>query len=186
MRKYIGAFFITLFMFLLQTTVLERVAIAGIIPNMMLIVTTLYGFMYGKKEGMFVGFLSGLLIDVLYNQVIGVSIILFCTIGYINGDARKLFFKEDFYVPVIVFGINDIIFNLMYYICYFLMRGRVGLFEYFFKIIIPEMSYTIIVGFFVYKLAILLDKKFRKRGKYPINISVFEEDSKKDIKNNNI
>lgn len=48
----------------LTGTVFQTLSIASIVPNLLLILTVSFGFMRGKKEGMFVGFFCGLLIDI--------------------------------------------------------------------------------------------------------------------------
>ena len=47
--------------FLLETTVFQKLAFASIIPNLLIIVTSSFGFMRGQKEGMIIGFFCGLL-----------------------------------------------------------------------------------------------------------------------------
>ena len=42
--------------FLLETTVFQKLAFASIIPNLLIIVTSSFGFMRGQKEGMIIGF----------------------------------------------------------------------------------------------------------------------------------
>ena len=59
--------------YLLQCTVFSSLELAGIKPNLMIILTSSIGFMRGSKEGMLVGFFSGLL-DVYKRQVQGSSI----------------------------------------------------------------------------------------------------------------
>ena len=59
----ISAIFIIL-CFLLQSTVFHSLSLGGIIPNLMIILTASYGFMRGRKSGTFIGFFSGLLMDV--------------------------------------------------------------------------------------------------------------------------
>ena len=49
--------------FILQTGVFSRLQLAGVTPNLMLILTASFGFMRGRKEGMAVGFFCGLLVD---------------------------------------------------------------------------------------------------------------------------
>ena len=69
-RKLILAVLILL-AFVLQGTVFQTLSIASIVPNLLLILTVSFGFMRGKKEGMFVGFFCGLLIDIFYGSMIG-------------------------------------------------------------------------------------------------------------------
>ena len=66
-RKLILAVLILL-AFVLQGTVFQTLSIASIVPNLLLILTVSFGFMRGKKEGMFVGFFCGLLIDIFYGS----------------------------------------------------------------------------------------------------------------------
>lgn len=69
-RKLILAVLILL-AFVLQGTVFQTLSIASIVPNLLLILTVSFGFMRGKKEGLFVGFFCGLLIDIFYGNMIG-------------------------------------------------------------------------------------------------------------------
>lgn len=175
MKKYISAFIMVVIMFVLQTTVFEHLRPFGVAPNLILAVTTIFAFMYGPKEGMFAGVVSGFLVDVLYNRVIGVSIILYSVVGYITGTTRNLYFKQDIYVPMAVLGLSDLLFNFFYYICYFLMRGKIEFFTYLKEVIIPETIYTIIIGTFIYLFVKWMDSKFHPAMKYPINIKEFED-----------
>lgn len=51
---------IVLAAYLLQCTLFNHLELAGIKPNLILIVTASFGFMRGQKEGMLVGFFAGL------------------------------------------------------------------------------------------------------------------------------
>ena len=42
----------------LQCTVFKALSIASISPNLLIVVVASFGFMRGKKEGLFVGFLQ--------------------------------------------------------------------------------------------------------------------------------
>ena len=67
-RKLILAVLILL-AFVLQGTVFQTLSIASIVPNLLLILTVSFGFMRGKKEGLFVGLFCGLLIDIFYGNM---------------------------------------------------------------------------------------------------------------------
>lgn len=56
LRKVVVTLFI-LAGFILQCTVFDKLAFAGIIPNLMIILTSSFGFMRGEKEGLVIGFL---------------------------------------------------------------------------------------------------------------------------------
>ena len=56
MKRKIVIVLIILLGFLLQSTVFKTLSIGSISPNLMVIVTSSFGFMRGKKEGLWVGF----------------------------------------------------------------------------------------------------------------------------------
>ena len=49
--------------FLLQTSIFPRMRLAGVTPNIMVIIITSFGLIRGRKQGMMIGFFSGLLLD---------------------------------------------------------------------------------------------------------------------------
>ena len=80
-RKIVIALMILL-CFLLQSTLFQALAIGSIIPNLMIILTSSFGFMGGRKEGMIVGFCCGLLEDIFYGRLLGLHSIIYLYIGY--------------------------------------------------------------------------------------------------------
>ena len=65
MKRKVITFFIILISFLLQSTLFVKLKFGAVSPNLMLVVTSSFGFMRGRKSGMAVGAISGLLVDIL-------------------------------------------------------------------------------------------------------------------------
>ena len=93
MLQIIVIFIEIIISFLLQTTVFRWFELAGTVPNILLILTVSYGFLKGRKAGLFVGIACGLLIDFIYGDLLGISAIIFMTIGYGNGYIGNHFSK---------------------------------------------------------------------------------------------
>ena len=85
MKRKIITFVIIIVCFLLECTLFDKLSFALIKPNLLIIVTSSFGFMRGKKSGMFVGFLCGLLTDLFWGEVLGFYMLIYTLIGYING-----------------------------------------------------------------------------------------------------
>ena len=66
MKRKILVGILILLCFLLQCTVFHALSFGGIIPNLLIILTSSYGFMGGRKSGMATGFFSGLLLDIFF------------------------------------------------------------------------------------------------------------------------
>ena len=96
MKRKITVTLIVIACFLLQCTLFKSLAIASISPNLLVIVTSSFGFMRGKKDGMFIGFLSGLFLDIFYGGTLGFYALIYMYTGYSNGFFRKIFYLGFF------------------------------------------------------------------------------------------
>ena len=102
--------------FLLQTTAFQTLSFANIKPNLMIIVVASFGLMRGRKEGMYVGFICGLLVDIFCGFYLGVYALLYMYIGFANGLFQKRFYPDDIKLPMALIGASDIVCNIFIYI----------------------------------------------------------------------
>ena len=162
MRRKITAAILVLFCFLLQTTVFHALAFNGIVPNLLIILTASYGFMRGKKAGLITGFFSGILLDIFFGSLIGFYALIYMWVGYMNGSFRKIFFPEDIKLPMFMIILSDLIYGILSYCFFFLLRSRFAVDHYFLHIILPEAVYTILVSLFLYPLILKLNTWLEK------------------------
>lgn len=157
-RLFLDAILI-LICFLLQQSAFWALPLNGTVPNILLILTVVYGLISGSREGLWIGFFSGLLIDLFFGDIIGVNALIYMLIGYANGYFKGGFFPEDIKMPLLLIILNDIIFSIVYYLLNFLPRGRLNLMGYLKSVCLPELFYTAILAFLIYKpLMYLLTK----------------------------
>ena len=158
LRKFVLTITILIF-YLLQTTLFKALSLASVAPNLLIILTFAAGFMRGKKEGMFVGLFSGLVLDLFYGQVIGFNALRYMYIGYINGFFHSMFYDEDVTLPLgLVMG-SDFVYNFVYYVFRFLLRNRLDFGYYLIHIILPEMIYTVVVTVVLYRIMLRIHRK---------------------------
>ncbi|MDE6950436.1 MAG: rod shape-determining protein MreD [Lachnospiraceae bacterium] len=162
MRKRILSilfYFIMFFCFLLQCTLFKRLSFGGISPNLLIITTTSIGFMRGEKPGLLAGFVSGLFVDIFFGDVIGLYAMLYMYIGFLNGKFSKIFYPEDLKLPLALITLSDLSFGMVCYIVLFLLRGRLNFPYFFFRIILPETVYTLVMGIVLYPILLTLYKR---------------------------
>ncbi len=159
MRRKITVFFIITICFLLQCTVFQALSIASISPNLLIVVTSAFGFMRGRKEGMWIGFFSGLLLDIFFGSVIGFYALVYACIGYVNGFFRKRFFPDDIKLPLILIATSDFVYSLLVYFFLFFLRGRFQFSYYMLRIILPELVYTILVTIVLYFIILKINQR---------------------------
>ena len=152
MKRFIITTVTVILCFLLQTTVFQSLALAGEVPNLMLVVVVAIAYMRGKKEGMYVGFASGMLIDLIYGDLIGMNAVLMVSVGYLVGICNEIYYRDQLSVPIVLVGVSDFLFNFVFYIFNFLLRGRFHVLYYIWYTILPEMVYTVLVACVLYKV----------------------------------
>ncbi len=168
MKRYISMFLIVIVCFLLQTTLLQNLKLANITPDLLVILVSVSGFMYGRGLGIFSGLLCGMLCDLLYSNIIGIYILIYVLTGYINGILHKIYYKDDMLVPVFSIAASSLFSNLLFYIFNFLLRGRLDIFVYMKNIILPELVYTVAAGIIIYKMLYKLEEKMYPPVEVPL------------------
>lgn len=161
-RKIVIALMI-LICFLLQCTVFDALSLGSIRPNLMIILTSSFGFMGGKKEGMAVGFFCGLLEDVFFGRLLGMHAMIYMYIGYANGYFNRIFYGDDIKLPISLISVSELIYGLGTYVIMFLMRSRFAFPYYLRRIILPELVYTIIVTLFLYRIIFSINQKLENK-----------------------
>jgi rod shape-determining protein MreD len=89
---------------LLQTTVLVRMRIFGVMPDFMLLVAVAAGITAGPVRGATLGFVSGMVIDMFLPTPLGLSALVFTLVGYGVGVANTAVLRSAWYIPVLTAG----------------------------------------------------------------------------------
>ena len=171
LRRKLVVFVIIGICFLLQCTLFQALAFASISPNLLIVVTSSFGFMRGRKEGMWIGLICGLLLDIFFGSVIGFYALIYAYLGYINGFFRKIFFPDDIKLPLILFSMSDFSCTLLVCLFLFFLRGKFRFPYYLIHIMLPELVYTILVTIILYFVILKINQKLevserRSAGKF--------------------
>ncbi|MDE7066132.1 MAG: rod shape-determining protein MreD, partial [Schaedlerella arabinosiphila] len=149
----------------LQCTLFPSLALASVKPNLMLILTASFGFMRGPKDGMLVGFFSGLLTDIQFGNILGFYALIYLLAGYVNGLFEQLYYDEDIKLPLALVGATEFIYGLVVYLLMFMLRSEFDFLHYLRHIIIPELIYTIVVTLGLYPLILFINRRLEAEEK---------------------
>lgn len=158
MLRKILVFLIVILGFLLQGTVFSGISMGGIVPNILIIITSSFGFMRGKNEGMAIGFMCGLILDIFFGDILGFYALVYLFIGYLNGFFKSIFYPEDIKLPMILIAASELAYCFICFVFLFMLRGKFNLGYYFVHIFLPEIAYTILVTLIVYKLILWVNE----------------------------
>ena len=151
--------------FLLQCTVFQKLSFASISPNLLIIVTASFGVMRGRKEGMWIGFLCGIITDIFFGDLIGFYALFYTILGYANGFFKRIFYPEDIKLPLILIGASDFLLGNAVCVLMFIMRSKFHYWYYMGNIIIPELIYTILVTLVLYQIILKINQKLESEEK---------------------
>ena len=160
MKNIIFSAIIVIASFILQNTICRYISFGNIVPNLLLITVSSFGFIKGKKAGVLTGFFAGLLVDIFFSAILGFHALLYMYIGYFNGFFKRLFYKDELKLQILLVGCSDFVYGLIYYLLTFLLRGRFHFTYYLLNIIIPETVYTILLTIVFFLTRTLFDKLF--------------------------
>ncbi len=159
MRRKLITLVLILACFLVQTTVWNLFPLGNVKPNLLLILTVSLGLMRGKHTGLWVGFISGIIIDLFYGTLIGFNALVYMYIGYFNGKFYKVFYDEDVKIPMILVAVSEFVYNFIFYIIQFAFRQRFDFGTYLTHIILPEILLTVLFTLLLYKLFYVINRK---------------------------
>ena len=151
--------------FLLETTVFQKLAFASIIPNLLIIVTSAFGFMRGQKEGMNIGFFCGLLKDILGGDLLVFYALIYMLIGYGNGFFKRVFYDEDIKLPLVLIAGSEFVYGMVIYVLLFLLKSDFHFLYYLGHVIMPELVYTILVTLVLYQIILHINRRLEEEEK---------------------
>lgn len=150
--------------FLFQSTMYDFISLAEIMPNVLLILVVSSAYMRGRMTGLLLGLFCGLLLDLSSGAyVVGLYALMYMLIGYFMGYTHKVYSNEDYTLPIIIIAVSDLIYGFFFYVFEFLLRGRLNVFYYFRRIILPEIIYTVAVSIILYKLLHMINNHLDRR-----------------------
>lgn len=167
-KRIIIYFLLITGVFLLQTSFFPFLTGGNICPNLLLILISALGFIYGSFTGMLCGLYAGLLMDAGGNVPIGFYMLIFVVIGFINGLFTNYYYDDYLTLPLILTLISELIYNACLIVLRVLTLGSLDMKYSLIKIVVPEIMLSFLITLLLYRVILLinrsLDQKEDKRG----------------------
>ncbi|MCD5415028.1 MAG: rod shape-determining protein MreD [Clostridiales bacterium] len=152
--------------FILHTTLFHNFKLFGVIPNTALVLVVTFSIHYGKSKGAVIGFLMGIIQDILFGRVVGMNALAYMLIGYFVGMMTHKIIMEKLVVPFLLVALSTLLNALINLLFIYFLGFRTEVFLLFKDIIIVEMPYNafLSVPIYVYVSKIIDSKLMQKRG----------------------
>jgi rod shape-determining protein MreD len=137
---------------LLQSTVLPRITVLGVHPDVMLMVVTAWSLLRGSEEGMLWALIGGLTLDLLSSAPFGVCTLPLLLVSFLCGLSQRGVFRFDLLIPILVIPAATLVYGSTILILLKLLGWPATWGESLQHIILPSMLVNTLCMPFVYVL----------------------------------
>lgn len=134
-------------------------------PNLLIVFILFIGLFASKEMGATYGIIVGIILDLLLGKRIGISGIMMGIVGLLGGILDKNFSKESKITIIIMVILTTIIYEIGTYIFGYFMYNYDIEFLAFFKILIIESIYNVILTIILYPMIKSLGYKIEEEYK---------------------
>jgi len=127
---------------LLQIMVAPYIAIGGVSPNFLMITVIIMALVEGPNTGTVLGFIAGLLFDLLGAGPVGPMALVLCIVGYITGLIQENLFAEGWLLPVAIIAAATFSSEILYMLVVLFMGTKASLWGAFVGIVLPGTLYN--------------------------------------------
>ena len=119
-------------------------------PNLFIILVLFIGLFTNKNLGAIYGISIGLIIDLLTNQRIGITAVVFGIVGLLAGIFDKNFSKDNRITIIFIVAATTIVTEMViYFLTYLLLNTNIDVLI-FIKILLIETVYNILLAIILY------------------------------------
>lgn len=132
--------------FLLQVGVAPYISIGGVSPNFFVIIVVVMAMTNGSSEGVALGFVTGLLLDLIGTGPLGPWALVLSITGYVVGLLGQNLFAEGWLLPVTVLSIASLFSELLSMIMVFVLGTDAPFWGALMFQVLPTTVYTIFIS----------------------------------------
>lgn len=135
---------------ILQTTVLNTVAITGVKPDLVMLLVVLSGFLLGTREGAFLGFAGGIVEDLFTGSYIGMNALSKMTAAYLAGAAGERLYRESIPIATGVTFFASLAGLTVNYLLLLFLKIHISPLYALFRVALPTAAYTAVLAPFIF------------------------------------
>lgn len=170
MKKFKGIliiFLIFVVICFLQMNFFTWFNIAGIMPNLYVVLVLFIGLFVGEKLGIVFGIWFGIILDLLFGRIVGISSVLLAIVGFIGESFDKNFSKDNRIMIILISIGSTIIFEVGNYIFkYALLKINIEIPDLIINLLIENLFNILIILIFysgMKRLGYYLEEYFKGR-----------------------
>lgn len=155
MKKFlihVGLILTFIVIYLIQTIFFTHFTIAGIMPNVFIILMLYIGLYMGRTMGVIYGIIYGILIDIWVGKSLGLTSVALALVGILGGLFDKTLSKDSRLTVLLMGAICTMIYEIvLYFFNYMFFKINIEIYS-FLKILFIETIYNVLLIIIVYPL----------------------------------
>ena len=155
MRKvliHISLIITFIIIYLLQTVFFSHFTIAGIMPNIFVILMLFIGLYMGRTMGIIYGISFGIFIDIWIGKNMGFTSVALAIVGLLSGVLDKTLSKDSRITVLLMGIISTIVYEVILYFLQYMFLGINVEVLSFIKILLIEVVYNMLIVIILYPL----------------------------------
>lgn len=137
---------------ILQSTLASHVAVLGVCPNLVLLVTVGCTLLMGTRLGLIAALSGGLVLDALSGAPFGIAVLAMVAVALITGVGETNLFRSIRLLPYIAVALGTVVYNMM--VLMLMGLGGAGLpwGAMMWRVTLPLVVVNVVAMLFVYGL----------------------------------
>ena len=160
---YIGMFIAFIFIYILQSNLFTWFNIAGVQPNLFVILILFCGLFTGKISGLICGVISGIFLDLFIQTSVIIEPIMLGTLGYASGILAKNFSKENRFNIMVMVALTTLCYEIGVYTLKIIINSVSIEILPAIKIICIEVIYNVIITIIIYPIFQFFGRKIEDK-----------------------
>lgn len=163
MNPYVAVPFL-LIVSLLQSTLLPRVQVGSVWPDVLLLVVMSWALLRRSNEALSWAFVGGVAVDLLSGGPFGASAIGLMIVALIAGVTAGGVFRDRTVLPIVAAFVGTLAFHGVYLLATAFVGQRIDVLDALFRIALPSAIYNAALSWFVYRVMAAIDRRIRPKS----------------------
>lgn len=158
--RFMAYILIMMALFILQSTVIAFLQIAGIKPDLPMVFALCISLYKGENIGSFMGFLNGFFEDIVYGRFLGFNALVKFFTNYVAGYATKNIFKGPALMTMVLVFLGSLLYNFIFIFVNIFVREINIPINFFVPVILPSALFNMIISPFIYRGVVRMERFF--------------------------
>lgn len=145
-----------------QSTIMPRIALWGVHPELMLMVVTSWSILSGAEEGMLWALIGGIPLDLLSAGKFGLHTLALLLVSFLSGLGERAIFRSDLLMPLLVIPLATLGYEMALLGGLYLTGWSAPLGPYFSQVVAPSIGVNTLLMSPIYLLLRVLHRRVHR------------------------